>query len=235
MTRNVRTLLFAFGVLLVTGSLTSGVALANEQGIFEETTANYPIHVHGQNTPAPANGLFTVLGNELECGVATVTGELTSADTTVALTPAYSECRSSQRFITVNMNGCQYVFHAGLGTDHDWTLVADLACPGAGPVITTYNDAAHTQLHCTATIKPKSGFTGLTVSNETSATHAVHVHGNLSGIEGTIQGACTFGFVINFNNAVLHVNATVEGTEGKEIAVGPLRKGRSHAEGKADA
>ncbi len=120
MTRKFKTL----GLCLVAVFAMSAVAATAAQAE-KFTSASYAASITGEQIGALPNE-FEVTNAGVECGTATFSGTLAAASETLTITPNYQNCLVGGSIpATVDMNGCDYLFHA-TGVK---TASVDVVCP----------------------------------------------------------------------------------------------------------
>jgi len=133
-------------------------------GVF--TASSYPTTVTA--TSALGNGYFNTEAGAMECA-AHFEGSYTEASTTLTITPTYTSCRAFG-FVsaTINLNGCDYVFH-GNGE-------VDLACPAGKAILIAAGN-------CEATIGAQSGLKSISLKN--NGNH-IDAQASIKGIKYTV-------------------------------------------------
>lgn len=124
MMRNLKALGLALVAVFAMSALASSTASATFHSSLENTSLS------GEQTETHE---FTVNTGVVVCGVAKFSGfqEKTTAET-VSIVPEYKECEFQELFeVTVNVNGCDYVFHASSETEG----TVDIATCGANKYI----------------------------------------------------------------------------------------------------
>lgn len=174
MIRNLKVL----GLALIAVFAMTAVAASTASAAEEEVTltpAEYPALLTGTNDPSEVhpNHTFTTSGGaKVECKSILFTGTIAAkgvGDTNVTITPDYSECTALGMGATVNMTGCDYVFHHGETSGTTFINgTVDLKCPTGttGPDVTIYKDKAHTEELCRLTVwnfvnKPANTYTNI--------------------------------------------------------------------------
>lgn len=76
---------------------------------FQYESEEYPAPISGSNEPGPHH-IVTTNGN-IQCSVATLSGEMSEPGETITLSPALSKCLAVGA--SFNINGCKYRFSAG--------------------------------------------------------------------------------------------------------------------------
>jgi hypothetical protein len=202
MIRNLKTLGLALFALLALGAVAASAASAQvaEQG---ELTSDGPVTLTGKNTPETVNA-FTAFGNSTKCPNALYTGHkynvtphegIPSGSTTSTITPHYGACTSTVFNFptTVDMNGCDYVFHLETTTpagnkEKTYGVTATIVnCPAGKHIQVTVftSGSAHgagTNPFCTVTITENAlGYKGLHATD--LGTGKIKIHGTIVGIE----------------------------------------------------
>ena len=182
MTRNLKVL----GLALVAAVAVSAALTSAAQGATKFTCASYPCILTGE--PISHNGtkdhtITLNTGLSVSCSTVTFEGTIAKAleNESVTITPTYHGCISGPGGpVTVDMNGCDYVFRGGTETsEHHFTSgLTDLKCPGSGPIIHFYanaTDHANKKPACTITIIPENNLSGNTYTNTTEPIDDVDV------------------------------------------------------------
>jgi hypothetical protein len=139
----------------------------------------------------------TSAGQEITCEIAKFDGTINGNSTTATVAPTYSECHTTFPKLpaTVAPNGCDYLFHGQLTNPaNTFKASVDVVCPSPGGVESTfevgiYNNAGHTELLCTLTIRGQTGKTTNTITNVAGTPDDVKVVSNVTGIETTSHQA----------------------------------------------
>jgi len=118
MIRNLKVLgLAVVAVLALTAMMASAASAASY------TASSYPATATGANTKG--SEVFTTEGGKVECD-SHFEGSLNAASSTLTVTPKYTSCEAFGFLeATVNMEGCDYLFHATSTTTTD----VDVVCP----------------------------------------------------------------------------------------------------------
>jgi hypothetical protein len=148
-------------------------------------------------------GSFVVEGTEVKCTGGEFTSGTLSADSELLLvTPVYSSCKAFG-FVgaTVNMNGCNYVFHTN-GT-------VDIEPSGCGPIKITAST-------CETLVNSQTGLSTIAYDNAQEAgAMVVKVLAKVTGIHATTDktgiGCPKVGLV---TNATYTETSTVKGLNG---------------------
>jgi hypothetical protein len=216
MNRNLKMLWLALVAVFAMSAVTASNAAAEKQGQF--TAEEYPAHIFAEDT----DDIFTVLGQPLLCKHQTFTGVLASESTDITINPEYTKCENvnNKKQVTVTMNGCNFTFTAGTVTSA--TTVhgeVHITCPTGKEIEAhTYNDVAHTSVHCTLVIPPQT--LPVTYTNHNGHVFLEPTEGTSVPVTGTEKGTCTAGLNIHFSSATSNLGVTVEGTESNAIDVG---------------
>jgi hypothetical protein len=127
-------------------------------------SGGYPAVLSGGQKSAYGNVLTTEAG-QLECGKATLAGQLGAAANTLVLSPTYSECKAfGFSSATVTTNGCTYqVALAGTKSGDKYPGTMGIACPEGKAIEIVANN-------CTVAIGAQSGLGTVNVSNDTATT-----------------------------------------------------------------
>jgi len=184
--------IFALALIALAAVSAIGATAASAD---EFTATRYPALVTGTNEFGFTDEGITTAG-VVKCTNTTYTGTLKEKSTTLTLTRSSSGCTGFGFPATVEMNGCDYLFHVNGTTSTTGT--ADLVCP-AGKEVTVVAKSGAT-VKCTLHTPSQSGLGTVTYSNIGSAgeTEEITVSGNIAGTHythtpGTGVGACTGG------------------------------------------
>jgi hypothetical protein len=204
MIRNLKVLgLAVVAVLALTAVMASAASAASY------TASAYPAIATGTNTKG--SEVFTTEGGKVECD-SHFRGTLSAASSTLTVTPKYTSCEAFGFLeATVNMESCDYLFHA---TSTSSTTV-DVVCPSGSIKITAGT--------CKVEIK---GQTGLSSVGTTNSGSNVIAKPNVSGIAYTVTQdgfLCPFGGTGNKTGATYTGEVTLSRVvedivEGKVVA-----------------
>jgi len=127
----------ALGLALVAVLAMSAVVASAAQAVPQYTCGSYSCTSTGSNTSGSET--FTTEGGTVQCDSHFASASLSSASSTLTVTPSYSNC-TAFGFLNadVHENGCTYVFHAKskLGTDH-YSSTVDIQCPAGAQMVIT--------------------------------------------------------------------------------------------------
>lgn len=221
MIRNLKTLGVALVAIFAMSAVVASAASAVTEG---QLTSDGPVTLLGTETGEPQDNSLTFNGKVLTCPGTTYTGHkynvtphelIPNGAKTVTITPHYRNCVSSGPIpVTVDMNGCDYVFHLGEKiSEHTYGITADIVCNGGGQItITAFSSSSHALKVCTQKVKTATGLTGLHVKHTTSPADDIDLTGTLevdveqSGVCGALSG-----------KGVLHVDVTVKGLNSEGL------------------
>ncbi len=152
--------------------------------------------------------LITGAFGTTECATVTYVGSIFSSPaTTATLTPTYSGCKTAGFSSTIDLNGCDYLFHIGAAT----TGTVDVVCPSGNEITITVNPLAP---KCTIHIPSQTGLGVITYSQiESGTTRELVFAMNVSGLTtnataGSGVGACpTFHVVTSKFDGSISVTA----------------------------
>jgi hypothetical protein len=169
-----------FGLALVAICSMIAMIATAAQAIPTFTSASYPATITGEGGEKFGEKLIFNESDHfpvVECNKSSYHGTLSSASTTLTLTPAYTECRG-WGFLnaTVHTEGCTYVFHATEGSAGVYKSHVDVECP-AGKSIKIVGGT------CEVEIKTQ---TGLTTAKSTNSAGTVLVRPEVTGIAYTV-------------------------------------------------
>ena len=184
MTRNLKVL----GLALVAVFAMTAVFASAGQGATKLTCASYPCIITGHPIEHNKTKLHTFTlntGTSISCTTVTFEGTIAKAadNESVTITPTYDSCSTAAGGpVTVNMNGCDYVFHGGsetVGEPHHFAGgLADLKCPAGGPTVVIFanaTDHAANKPACTITVTPENNLSENTYTNTTEPIDDVDV------------------------------------------------------------
>jgi hypothetical protein len=210
MTRNLKVL----GIALAAVFAMSAVAASTASAQLGKITADGPVTLKGTETGAALENSFTVtvLGSTtaLTCPGSTYTGHTKATTphkplhlnaTEVTVTPHYKQpCEDNKgnKDVTVNMNGCDYVFRDATttgGVAGTFGIVVDIVCP-AGKVIEVTGSV------CTVKVGPQTGLTGFHLTHTPSPADDI----DLSGTVNVAVTACGLNVT-----SVYHADVTIKG------------------------
>jgi uncharacterized membrane protein len=196
MIRNIKVLGLALVAVFAMTAVAASAASA-QQGYFtaDGSATGDGVDIAGKNQ-------LTAFGNTVECPESTYDVESTSGglvasgSTTFTVTPAYnnSKCNSGGLKATVNMNGCDFVFHIGetTGGGETYGVTADLKCPAGKTVdIEAFLSASNENIKaCTITFGEtgNQGLSGPHLTNKTGG--KVELSGTATGVHATESGLC---------------------------------------------
>jgi len=199
MIRNLKILGVALAAAFALSAVAASAALAVEEQAF--LTSDGPVTLTGTETGGGANNRLTAFGTFTECPGTTYTGHkynvtphefLEAHSTTVTITPNYVNCVSSALKLktTVDMNGCDYVFHLGKTTSPSDVapITATVVCPAGKHIEVTIPGIA-----CTITITENAaGYAGLSVTDTTQGAgkNDVDITGTINTIEADSNAGC---------------------------------------------
>jgi hypothetical protein len=233
MIRNLKMLGLAMTAVLAMSAVAASSASASdpakEQGFL--TTDGETVTLDAEEIGVPGENALTAFGGKVECPGSTYVGHklaetphqpIPNKATTVTVKPAYVNCISnngeSEFPTTVQMNGCDYVFHIGSTTPATnkvgtYGVTADLICPaGASVQVEAFLGGSHGFRVCNDTIPAQSGLTGPHLTNTPGVgitPDDVHLKGTFHSIEASQSGLCEEE---ETNEAELDVNITIKGT-----------------------
>jgi hypothetical protein len=195
------------GLLVLAIAATSAVgASAAQAGQF--TAAAYPATITGQNVGGAH--VFTTEVGMMNCNV-TFHGELGAASEELTLTPTYN-CGIAGLEVDVDLNGCDYVLHAGETlVMHKVAGSMDIVCP-EGAVI---DFEITSMVVCNLTVGEQLGLEAITYTNRTMAAD-VDADMSLGEIEYELDAGCPVmgGFVNGTYGGTTTLKSDNEGSDG---------------------
>ncbi len=208
MIRNIKIL----GITVVAAMALSAVVASAAMAVPQFTASTYPAQVTG--TSAVGAEKFKTDGGTIECKGHFLSASLGAANSTLTVTPKYSECTAFGGLnATFNTEGCTYVFHAtelvsaGVYKHH-----VDIVCPAGQSV----KFVAST---CKAEIKSQ---TGLTTVKTTNSGTSVVVNPEVTKIAYTVTEdgfLCPFTGTGSTNNGEYTGAVTVSRVGGGSASV----------------
>jgi hypothetical protein len=127
------------------------------------TALAYPAGLHGTAVTGKSNSI-TVGETTYSCASTALAGKLTEKATDLTLEPTHDGCVKGVEPSTVTWNGCDYVFHAGEGSEAEFPVTTDLDCPeGKSVEIHSYaSEADHKSgsSNCTVAFAKQTGLKG---------------------------------------------------------------------------
>ena len=204
----------ALGLALF-ATLALGAVMASAASATEFTAASYPVKYTGTQASTEPH-VFTADTYETTCKDASFSGEAEKTSTTATLTPVYKECTAFGLSATVNMNGCDYLFHLGAEGNN---ATVDLVCPAGKDVTITAGGGA-----CVAHIAPFAGKGSVALSNAElteptrkvikAAADVANIGASLTDVSSFF---CPFGGNTNTATATYTGNLTLEGSSNIDI------------------
>ena len=228
MIRNLKVLGLALAAVLALSAVVASAAMAQKtQG---ELTADGPVTLIGTQTGAATDNALTAFGGETQCPNATYTGHeynvtphepidatTNAGKTTVTITPHYGSCTALGFPATIDMNGCDYVFHIEkTNVNGGYDVKSTVPCPSGQHITLTIfiSSTKHTEnkpfCHITIT-ENAAGYAGLEVKTTTGG--HLGITGTATGI--TADKKSTAGSILcpeeTTNTASLKQDVTVTG------------------------
>jgi hypothetical protein len=194
--------------LAVFATLAMSAFMASTASATEFTAAKYPVEYKGSQTAAEPH-VFKADTFETTCENAEFSGTLSTKNTTATLTPVYTGCTSAGLNATVDMKGCDYLFHLPEGSATHVDATVDLRCEGAEPTITAGGGL------CVIHVEPNQlGLSKVTLSNNhpniTAYAEVKGIKANLTDVGGFF---CPFAGDTTVSTAEYTGHLTVSGVE----------------------
>lgn len=166
--RTTRALVLAVASAVFLAVAGSAAPAVSAQG---KITSDGPVTLDGTQPLVGESWLnsFTAFGSSIICPGSTYrghkagTGEpIASGATTFTVSPSYVNCTAGGLPATVQLNGCDYLFHLGGTTfTNQYSVTADIVCPKEAKIhISAYSSSSHAVRVCTTTIPPQTGVSG---------------------------------------------------------------------------
>ena len=186
----------------VTAQSTSGASLVFDPLPPPETFTSNAYPTTATATGELGNGNFKTEAGSAECK-SHFEGTFMEVTTILTVAPTYTECKSfGFASATVNMNGCDYVFHAN--------GEVDLECSGANKVVITAGT-------CEVQIGTQTGLNSVSLSN--NGNH-INFKANITGIAYTVTKD---GFLCPFGGTGAKTGATY--THSSALTLKPVSGG----------
>jgi hypothetical protein len=178
--------------------------------------AQYPATLSGGQAASYSNVLETE-GGTVECGKATVSGQLSAVSDTLALSPTYSECKGfGFASASVATNGCIYQLELeGTRFGSDYPATVGVACPEGKSIEITANN-------CTVSIGAQSGLGPAATSTDPANPRRVEVEFNLVNLKYTVTKdgfACPFSGTGAKQNGAYSGPMTVSGANASQAPI----------------
>lgn len=226
MTRNLKILALALVALFVFAVAASS---ASAQG---KLTSDGSVTLTGATTGVEGANAWTFFGTRTECGNIVYTGHkhntaplalISSGESSITVTPHYSECDYFPEGAvipeTVDMNGCDFVFHleGTTGGGDTYAVETTIVCPeGKHIQVTVFTSSSHAFKSCTVTTTENpAGYAGLHATDTTNG--HVDISGTVTGITSDRSGLC--GSAME-TSGQLHFDLTVSGVDSSGKATG---------------
>jgi hypothetical protein len=181
----------AFGLALIAMCAISAMTASAAQALPELTASE-----HGTIEGSQIGSHELKVGSRwVICEETKFTGDnVATSQTSLTVTAEYQKCKTTpifgiSLFVTLTMNGCDYVFHS-VGIDGStYTATMDIVCP-AGKQIEAhfYSNSTHTNEHCTITIGPQTGLTTNEITNLAGSPNDMLIHHDI-GLNVMIHGS----------------------------------------------
>lgn len=218
----------ALGLVLAAVFMMSlvGVSSASAQTI-GKITSDGPVTQIATTTGSPGSSAITGFGSKLECPKATYTGHkynatphelLQSGSTTATINIHYGLCNAFGLPMTVDMNGCDFVFHfTETNGANSYAITEKAVCPeGQHITVTVFSSNANhvnNKPFCHVTITENAtGYTGISAID--TGNGFVDMTGTTAGIVGHKKSPT--GSVLcpeeTDNNMSFHIDLTGSGT-----------------------
>jgi hypothetical protein len=167
MIRNLKVLGLALVAVLAMSAMVASAASASQY-----TGSAYPTTGTGSNTAG--NETFTTPGGTVQCD-SHFEGTLAAASSTLTVTPKYTNCVAFGFLnATVNMNGCDYLFHSGPAQGGGvYFHTVDIVCPAGKSIVITAGT-------CVADVGGQTGLAKVKTTNLAGGT--VTVQPEVAGI-----------------------------------------------------
>lgn len=233
MIRNLKALGIALAAAFALSAVAASAASAETgQGTL---TSDGPVTLHGVHTGEESANALTAFGGETRCPNATYTGHRYNVTPhepipvpakTITITPHYGHCTSLGFPSTVDMEGCDYVFHIkGTSTplvSDKYNVDATVDCPPGKHITLTIYSSVHNHTvtnkpfcHITITEKegtyPSDAYSGLVATDTTNGTG--DITGTVSNI--TAHKKSPTGSILcpeeTTNTAALKQDVTISG------------------------
>jgi hypothetical protein len=198
--------------LAVVAMLAIGASAVSAASADEFTAEKYPALIKGKIDPATGDD-FTTTFSPYRCVSTTYLATITSATTTVSVTPSYSGCQFTNWLVIIDMKDCTYLFHVEGGTSTNGDM--DIVCPPGEEISVTIGTFTSV---CTIHFKSQSDINGPVKFTNVGGGKEITVEAKLTGLDythtkGTGLAACSSG---SGTNGTMTVKA-IFGTEGNGV------------------
>lgn len=156
---------------------------------------------------------FTVNTGTVTCTTATFAGSQSGkTSSTLSITPTYEGCTNSLLgSMSVNMNGCTYLFHTEATTGEPINGKVDVVCSGTNEIEVKRTSGVQV---CTVKVPAQTGLGAVKYTNKSGS---VEVEAEVTGLHYSQSGALCLGGTGSFTNGtykgkVLESGKTTEGT-----------------------
>jgi len=177
----------ALGLALVAVFAMSAMAASAAQAVTPTLVTGGAGTVEGDQVTGTVHE-FTVGARAVNCKKAHFKGNSLASQTTLTITPEYSECGTTpvlgvSLFATVTMNGCDYLFtnlshNAAAG---DYNSDVSIICPGTSKIeVHIYSNSGEGSEICTLTIESdQTDLSGNTITNVAGSPNDLLIHHNV--------------------------------------------------------
>jgi len=198
--------------LLALLSVAATVMLASTAHASFFTAESYPTTVTGQ--PEGTDNYFELGGIKAECQIASFHGALTGASSTLTITPHYTECPSGSFILTLDLNGCDYLLHAGEGEpgDDSYDAALEITCPeGQEMQVTVFGDP------CSFHIPPQTISEGIQITNLTGSSPSDITLDIQVAMKGTGTGTFLCPSSVKNSKSVVYISKVT--LQGEQVGI----------------
>lgn len=216
----------AFGFCLIAAVAMSVAAVMSASAETGGHFISEVAHTELKGAQVETNKLNDPTLGAVQCKQATFSGTVNSTTTTqITIIPTYHECSNGERGVTVDMNGCDYVFTIRGQAPAERDNTVHLTCPvGKQVEVTVFTNSSKTTLSCTETIRAQTPTGGVVYTTGGSGTshdiladltiEGIHIHRHAAFVGGCLFAATTV------ETATLTGTATMQGSSTAGASVG---------------
>jgi hypothetical protein len=226
MIRNLKALGLALVAALALGAMGASAAQATI-GNAQLTIEGGSGFIHGKDEVAMQ---YTRNGRVKTCATGHYkSSTVTSGDTSITVTPEYSNCTSAGLPATVTTNGCSYILTLTADPGHTFTAITHISCPPGKVIETHIYSSAHNHATglslCTYHVGAQSNKTEISLTNKaaggTTPKDWITADITIGGIVSTRTSGSELLCGNELDNAgTLHATAELKGTSHVGLPAG---------------
>jgi hypothetical protein len=166
-----------------TFTTTALLPIGIDAGEFDFAASHYPAMLLGeQDADHPLK--FTVNSRLVSCSSATLSGELPSSSSAIALASTYFGCVGAGLPAAISMNGCNYGFHALAGSEPTAGSLAVICAEPSEAIEISINEGT-----CLLRIPPQESLNSITLADYgEGAERGVNIGFGVSGLKMSVIG-----------------------------------------------